>query len=1214
MDQIFILNGKSEELMMILKNDWGPEGVPFYDAEWTEELNKANEFAFSFPAKGVQTAEIAEGNLAGFWDPDGNFQVYEIYKTEAEKEDGLFVRVFSEHVFYELADEWIEDRRIVNGTQNTALGRVLEGTRWTPGDVTNARAGELHNINFYYDSALAGLQETVNVWGGELRFRLTFDGQKITARYVDILARRGTDNGRIFTYSRDLDRIKRIVDSTGIKTALIGRGKATQLDTGGYSRRPTFESVVWTVAGGNPVEKPAGQKWVGDPDALARFGRVNGTRHRYGFFDYDTEDTAELLTETWNQLQRVNDPLATYEMSVIDLEAQTGNKADAVRLGDTVYVLDREFYPALELTARIVKLKRVLEEPEKTEIILGNTRSLITDIGRRLQSVESKLADRGGVWDQTAPPSAIGVVGPDNFPATPPAVPTTVVATGLYSRILVEWEGFVDYTVAHYEVYASQTSGFVPDAASLVYVGLANVFTLPAAVNQRWYFLVRGVNQRGIPGPYAAEVSAQTATIPQGDLGMDAVTSANLAALAVEARALAAGAVTLDKMHILARNLINNPSKSGTTDGWSAGNGTGTVDVINDAARGDVLRMTSTGDYMVMSNLFNVDANATYKVSVGLKPGAIVNPAHMVYFGLYAYDKADNLLAVTPFDIATRAWEPALANPYFYRDGSAGESYDWRDLTAYILGSNVTDPKAVPEGAGYVGKFYRLPPNTSRVRIRFLDYYVPAGASSELLIHSPSVEVVDVGLVTGNKIVAGSITNAEIALAAIQGANLAAGAVDASKLADLAVTAAKLAAGAVGSDQLAAGAVGAGQLADGAVGSTKIGAGAVGAGQLADGSVGSAKIADGAVVGSKIPDFTVTNAKIADGSIDAAKIGAAAIGAAAIAAAAIGTAAIQDAAVTNAKIANLSVDAAKIVDGQITNAKIANGSIDSAKIANAAIGNAAIANGSIDSAKIQAGQITNALIQDGAITNAKIGNAAVDSAKIADLSVTVAKIGDGQITNAKIANGSIDQAKIIDGEITNAKIANAAITDAKVGSLTADKVRGGTLSGVTINVDTDATIGRTLFVKWGQSYRNRVVFYNSGGYEGAFIGKEPNTDEMYVSAQYINFSTTRMVMGDTNTYFYPGGGVDYQHFQTSLQEKGFCGVSGHDSVNGGSIGGAGVNFRMRKTYTPSSVTLSYLDYYGNQASTTQLTNQGFWLYITGTGASIYRYWRGYYTA
>lgn len=84
---------------------------------------------------------------------------------------------------------------------------------------------------------------------------------------------------------------------------------------------------------------------------------------------------------------------------------------------------------------------------------------------------------------------------------------------------------------------------------------------------------------------------------------------------------------------------------------------------------------------------------------------------------------------------------------------------------------------------------------------------------------------------------------------------------------------------------------------------------------------------------------------------------------------------------------------------------------------------------------------------------------------------------------------------------------------------------------------------------------------------------------------------------------------------SSVSETGRCGIGGMDSAGiTGSVAGTDVNFRTKKTYTPSSITLTALSSNATPA-TINITKDGFWLYVSGTGtANTFKYWRGTYQA
>ena len=88
--------------------------------------------------------------------------------------------------------------------------------------------------------------------------------------------------------------------------------------------------------------------------------------------------------------------------------------------------------------------------------------------------------------------------------------------------------------------------------------------------------------------------------------------------------------------------------------------------------------------------------------------------------------------------------------------------------------------------------------------------------------------------------------------------------------------------------------------------------------------------------------------------------------------------------------------------------------------------------------------------------------------------------------------------------------------------------------------------------------------------------------------------------------------------RTSGTEKGFCGIGAVSptTTNNANIAGVAVNFRVKKTYIPSSVTLTATSW-TTEPNYTNITEDGFWLYVktTPTGSIFvggYYYWRGYY--
>src|SRR5699024_6497865 len=103
--------------------------------------------------------------------------------------------------------------------------------------------------------------------------------------------------------------------------------------------------------------KPLGQSWIGDPEAMQKWGYYGGTRHKFGWYDGQEEDPAELLLNTYNELQKRTKLRETYEFDVIQLAKIAGLEHEKVRLGDTVYAINRRIAPAVEVESNIIEYR-----------------------------------------------------------------------------------------------------------------------------------------------------------------------------------------------------------------------------------------------------------------------------------------------------------------------------------------------------------------------------------------------------------------------------------------------------------------------------------------------------------------------------------------------------------------------------------------------------------------------------------------------------------------------------------------------------------------------------------------------------------------------------------------------------------------------------------------------------------------------------------------
>ncbi len=180
---------------------------------------------------------------------------------------------------------------------------------------------------------------------------------------------------------KNIEQAGVIYDDRNLYTAIYGRGKGKSTAAGDdtNAQKLTFDNVVWTVANGDPADKPSGQKWIEDAAATVLYGR-NG-RKRTGIKDFpDEEDPARLLIRTWDYLQTVNKPRVTINCTLLDMYP-LGYAHEQILLGDEVAISIQPL--DVEVRATVIQMPRDLLQPENTKPTIGNYRANIEYITGR---------------------------------------------------------------------------------------------------------------------------------------------------------------------------------------------------------------------------------------------------------------------------------------------------------------------------------------------------------------------------------------------------------------------------------------------------------------------------------------------------------------------------------------------------------------------------------------------------------------------------------------------------------------------------------------------------------------------------------------------------------------------------------------------------------------------------------------------------------------
>ena len=283
-------------------------------------------------------------------------------------------------LFDELQGDVVRDIRPTNALASAALNNILSGSQWQLGvNLTTKRASG----NYYYVSKLSAFFDFLNTWGVEFQPRLTWSNGQITGRYIDLYDKLSDDYGKWFEYGDKLLTITAEQANDQIYTALIGMGKGEEVGDG-YGRKIKFDDIEWSVANGDPVDKPIGQDYVELPDATAQYGfRVN-------IVDFpDITDKTELLQATYNQLVYQSRPRITFKATALE----TG----LVELGETVTIIRDDL--GIRYKTRVFEIERdFLDKTAKTftlgDKVVSSAAERIIKTERERQGLEQEVSSR----------------------------------------------------------------------------------------------------------------------------------------------------------------------------------------------------------------------------------------------------------------------------------------------------------------------------------------------------------------------------------------------------------------------------------------------------------------------------------------------------------------------------------------------------------------------------------------------------------------------------------------------------------------------------------------------------------------------------------------------------------------------------------------------------------------------------------------------------
>ncbi|AJW77005.1 hypothetical protein [Marinitoga sp. 1155] len=479
----------------------------------------------------------------------------------------------------------------------------------------------------------------------------------------------------------------------------------------------------------------------------------------------------------------------------------------------------------------------------------------------------------------------------------PPAIPTGLIATGLFQKIQLKWNENTEDDFKEYELQVATDNTFTLNVENIK-ISATN-FVYAGNTNATYYFRIRAIDESGNMSAWSAAVNGTTAKVYDEDLESQRLTDAENA---INQNATDIATLNNSTIPNLQIDIQNN-----RTD----------IDSLNNTTipnlQNDISNNQTQIDDLNNNTIPELNEKLSYK-AIALPEGAI---------GYWTTSLLDDVNNIKPV------------------------GYDYVNLKSII---QVVEDN-IPNGTITETKIADNSISTPKLQANSI-------SSDKIITGAITTAKIAAGAVTANEIAANSISATHIQTDAITADKISVGAVIAEKIATGAILAEKIAAGAITTEKIAAGAITANEIATSAITADKIAAGAITADKISASAVTAEKIDVSAITSDKIATGAITTEKVAANAITANEISAGAITAEKVGTNEIiaNIANIKAGIIQEAHIADAAIAEAKIKDAAITNAKIADLAVDDAKIAS--LDASKITTGFLDADRIEAGSIT----------------------------------------------------------------------------------------------------------------------------------------------------------------------------------------------------------------------------------------------------------------
>ncbi|MDE9864722.1 hypothetical protein O0G76_08150 [Staphylococcus pseudintermedius] len=320
---IHVMNFKGEIVDFISQAD-----SAVIQAVHKRDINERME-TFDFTILSERTTYMQERNRIIIQDKNGQYREFIIDRISADIDGYTEIETVASYLEDITKARPYAPGKLEKMTTKQALSDVLKDTGWEVSDATEY--GGLRTTSWTsYQTRYDVLLQLCTTYGMMADFYIEVGSNRVDKRLVVLRKRNPLFKGKEITYGKDLTGLKRTVDFSEIKTALL-------------------------CVGPEPEEgKKRVELVVKDDESQAKYGLPG--RYNWGIYEPETEDQnmteKRLRTLGTTELNKRKSEVITYEVTAVDIEKEY--KHEIVNLGDMVRIKNRDFTPPLYVEAEVI--------------------------------------------------------------------------------------------------------------------------------------------------------------------------------------------------------------------------------------------------------------------------------------------------------------------------------------------------------------------------------------------------------------------------------------------------------------------------------------------------------------------------------------------------------------------------------------------------------------------------------------------------------------------------------------------------------------------------------------------------------------------------------------------------------------------------------------------------------------------------------------------